>query len=165
VWGWLVGASPILTLLLLIPETLWLNSLFGAFGSIASTDTAPSTSAIFSAEFSPMYFVLLVGAFLIQAIYIVLAFLDWRALKRAGVPQPFHWAWSFFAFVSFGVLVYIIGRSVILKRRTGGGMAPLWLFIGLEVLTLIAGVVVVVVFLLDLTSQIADYASVSGNVV
>ena len=165
VWGWLIAASPVLSMLLLIPLSAWLNSVFGAIGSIASTETAPSPGAIISAEFSPLYFVVIACGFLIEAIYVVLAFLDWRALKRAGVPQPFHWAWSFFTFVSLGVFVYIIGRSVILKRRTGGGMAPLWLFIALEVLSFIAGIVVVVIFLVGFTNQIGDYASLTGNAV
>jgi len=60
---------------------------------------------------------------------VVLSWLDRRTLRARGVERPFHWAWSILS-----VLIYLIGRSVVLRRRVGGNAAPLWLFLGLSVL-------------------------------
>ncbi|WP_292830986.1 DUF2510 domain-containing protein [Microbacterium sp.] len=63
------------------------------------------------------------------ALYIVFSWLDWRELGRRGVVQPFHWAWSF-----FGLLVYLIGRSVVLRDRVvKASSAPLWVWIAATV--------------------------------
>jgi hypothetical protein len=70
----------------------------------------------------------------VYAFCVVFAALDWRELKANGVPRPFHWAWSLFILVVGSPAVYVIGRTVVAKRRTGIGMAPLWVYIGLQVL-------------------------------
>ncbi|PZU48723.1 MAG: hypothetical protein DI566_02635 [Microbacterium sp.] len=73
---------------------------------------------------------------------VVLCWLDWRELRSRGVPAPFHWAWSFFAGINGGLAVYMIGRAVVLRRRTvGGGWAPLWVWIGVTVVGFIVAVV------------------------
>jgi len=60
---------------------------------------------------------------------IVFAWLDWRELKKRGVARPFHWGFAFFALlISIGV--YIIGRTVVLRRETGSGLTALWVWIG-----------------------------------
>lgn len=65
---------------------------------------------------------------------IVFCWLDWRELRRRGVVAPFHWAWAFFALASGGLAVYMIGRAVVLRRRTvAGGWPPLWTWIGVTV--------------------------------
>lgn len=64
------------------------------------------------------------------AAVILFSWLDWRELRRRGVPTPFHWSWSFFGLLSAGVAVYMIGRAVVLRRRTvAGGWPPLWVWI------------------------------------
>lgn len=70
--------------------------------------------------------------------YIVFCWLDWRELRKRGVPAPFHWGWSFFALISLGLAVYMIGRAVVLGRRTvAGGRLPLWVWIGVTVVAYI----------------------------
>jgi len=78
-------------------------------------------------------------SFLVAALSILFGVLDHRALVRAGVPKPFHWAWIFFALIN--VPVYIIGRSVIVRRRTGSGLAPMFLFLALWVATFIVSAI------------------------
>lgn len=71
-----------------------------------------------------------------MGVFILFSWLDWRELRRRGVPLPFSWAWSFFALLGGGAAVYVIGRTVVLKRRTeSGGWAPLWVWIGATVLS------------------------------
>ncbi len=63
---------------------------------------------------------------------ILFAFLDWRELKKRRVDKPFHFAWSILL-----SLVYVIGRSVVVKRRIGTGLAPLWTAVAVTVLNIV----------------------------
>lgn len=65
------------------------------------------------------------------AAFVVLAYFDYQELVRRGVPKPFHWAWMFFAMIT--PLVYLIGRAVVVQRRTGTGIAPSMVAIGLNI--------------------------------
>ena len=81
----------------------------------------------------------LVGLVL-AGVHVLLAYFDFRRLRATGVERPFHWAWAFFGFISgLGVLVYVIGRSVIVFRRSGRGLAPLWVGIAVVVVELVLG--------------------------
>lgn len=74
---------------------------------------------------------------LIYAAGVVLAFFDRRWLIRRGIVPAFHWA---FAFIP--APVYPIGRSLQVRRRSGRGIAPMWVAIGLFALSFIIGIVV-----------------------
>jgi len=87
--------------------------------------------------------------FLLYAAQVVLAYFDWRALKRIGVVKPFHWAWSFLS------IVYYIGRPVVLWRRVHGGLAPLWTWIAVYLLSIVA-VVVKIVLAVGALAQMAQ---------
>lgn len=78
-------------------------------------------------------------SYVLLAVSIVFAYLDWRELKKRGVARPFHWAFAFIA-LALSIGVYIIGRTVVLKRETGSGMAALWVWIGSVVLSILIGV-------------------------
>ena len=138
VWIWLIVLLPLLgySAFFLIDWKSYIDSVVES--SVTSTlgGTPSSYSASLALYSSPGYLLSQGLSFVIYALTVVFAALDVRELKRRGVPQPFHWAFSFLT-----TIVYIIGRSVVVKRRTGGGMAPLWIYIGEMVLGLIAGVV------------------------
>lgn len=70
---------------------------------------------------------------------VLLAVLDWRALQRAGVPRPFHWAWGFFLVV--GAPVYLVGRSIVVHRSVGAGYPPMVLNLALIAVNFVIGVV------------------------
>ncbi len=59
-------------------------------------------------------------------------------LRRRGVPSPFHWAWTFLS-----AYVYGIGRGVVTRRRTGGGIVVPWVAIGILVLGIVISVLAV----------------------
>lgn len=61
-----------------------------------------------------------------------IALLDWRALRARQIDRPFHWAWAI-----LWSLVYVIGRSIVARRRTGTGLAPMWATIALQALLVI----------------------------
>jgi hypothetical protein len=82
------------------------------------------------------YLLLLGLGFLVYAAIVVLSYFDYRALKKVGIVRPFHWAWSFLSGT-----VYVIGRSVIVKRRSGRGLLPIWILIAVIVISIVVSVV------------------------
>lgn len=77
----------------------------------------------------PAYLLIQLLGFGIYAASIVLAFFDWRSLSRLGITRPFHWAWTF---LYSGV--YVIGRSVIVRRRVGAKLTAVWAWAAILVL-------------------------------
>ena len=73
---------------------------------------------------------------------ILFTVLDYRALVAAGVPKPFHWAWGFFLFI--GLPVYLIGRSIIVRRRTGSGLAPMFINLAILATSFVLAVIVAI---------------------
>jgi hypothetical protein len=85
----------------------------------------------------------------VNAAVLLFAWLDRRTLVSRGIPRPFHWGWAALALVvSNGV--YVIGRGVVLRRRTGAGLAPVWVWIAVQVVGLIVAAVFTV-WILGLT--------------
>ena len=78
-------------------------------------------------------------SWIVIAASVLLAVLDWRALKSASVPRPFHWAWIFF--IVIGAPVYVIGRSIIVRKRVGYGLTPMVLNVILVAVTFVAGII------------------------
>lgn len=73
------------------------------------------------------------------AIYLViplLAYFDRRRLRRDGYVRPFHWAWAF-----LNSAVYVIGRSVVVKRRSGRGLAPIWFWAAVVLVSIAIAVI------------------------
>ena len=92
--------------------------------------TATYTPGSYQSPFTPGYLAYIGIGFVAYALTVVLAWLDHRALAAKGIVKPFPWPWAFLT------IVYVIGRSVVVKRRTGGGLAPLWLYVVVYVVTL-----------------------------
>lgn len=150
VWIWLIVLLPLLGLL-----SIFTIDFTGYFEGVMQNPG--SVSGMLQLYTSPAFLLATVGGWLLIAVTIVFAFLDWRALKRRGVPSPFHWAFAFLGIAGFGI-VYPIGRSIVVKNRTGGGLAPLWVTIAVVVVS----VVVVIVWTLMLMNQI--FAMMPGYV-
>ncbi|MDY0913492.1 DUF2510 domain-containing protein [Rathayibacter festucae] len=130
-WIWVVVLLPLLSALsifLLPPDAI-------AASAVSSTYGPRATMGMSTAYLVGLGAVQVVG-FLIYAAEVVFAFLDYRQLKKAGVQRPFHWAWAFLA----APYVYVIGRSVVVKRVTGGGLLPLWIFLGVVVVSFIIAI-------------------------
>ena len=72
----------------------------------------------------------IVSSMLLCAGCVVLAYLDWRRLRRLGVVRPFHWAWAFLS------TIYVIGRTVVARKVVPlTSVAPIWIFIALSVIS------------------------------
>lgn len=87
----------------------------------------------------PAYFGLLALGWIAYLATVLVANVDRRRLLRDGYDRPFHWAWAF-----LGGAVYVIGRSVIVYRRSGRGLAPMWVWAGLTAFAVVVTVLKVV---------------------
>jgi len=130
VWIWLVVFLPYLTLPFLFS---W--DFAGMFANLDYTDPSSADQLQLDMLTSPAFLLLSLGGWVLSAAVVLCSWLDWRWLQRAGVPKPFHWAFGFFSLA--GYPVYAIGRAVVTNRRTGKGLAVMWVTIGAMVLTFI----------------------------
>lgn len=126
-WIWVIVLLPMVSL-----GTMWL--LDPATFLPATGDPQEAQMTALRVWTDPSMLAVTGLSYLSAAIMIVAAFFDYRALQRAGVVRPFHWAWAF-ATLFVSSLVYVIGRTVIVGKVSGGrGMAPLWGAIAVTVL-------------------------------
>lgn len=130
-WIWLIAVLPVLSFipLLTIDWPAYLANSMAAGGSIYGQ------SALYT---SPGYLAATVLGWVIYAVCALFAYLDWKRLAAAGVPRPFHFAWVFLSSI-----VYVIGRSVVVRRRTGTGAGPMWVSIAVIALSLAISVYLV----------------------
>jgi hypothetical protein len=120
-WIWLLALAPIITIVTALSidvDALVTQSLQGVEIAPDGTVTGSPAPAPGADNFTGL-FLWLAG--------IGLAVLDWRELKNRQIDRPFHWAWAI-----LWSLVYVIGRSVVARRRTGTGFAPMWTTIALQ---------------------------------
>jgi uncharacterized protein DUF2510 len=124
-WIWL---SVVLPILALVPFFFW-----DFEGYMLASMTDPSPTAQLRMYLDPMYLTSTMLGWLLYGVSVWFAYLDRVALERLGYARRFHWAWAFLS-----SLVYVIGRSVVVKRQAGRGMAPMWVAIALNVAVMIA---------------------------
>ena len=134
-WIWVIALVPLLSV---IPAMFidWRGIL--TISLLYPSDPA----AQFALFTDPGYLSTVLLGIVATAILVLGAYFDHKQLKARGVPQPFAWPWMLFVFVAGGNLVYVIGRSVVVRRRTGGGLAPLWATIAVHAVSLVVGIVI-----------------------
>ncbi len=141
VWIWLVVVLPFLPSLGLL--TINWSSMF----DLSAGSQAEMTLRMVT---NPGYLLSTAGGFIAFGLGLWFAYLDWRELSRRGVPRPFHWAWNLIS------PVYAIGRSVVVRRRTGHGISPLWVTIALLVLSFIFTIYLSALIISSVVNQIAQ---------
>jgi len=149
VWIWLVALLPLLSL-----STLFLIDFNGYMNAAIQNPTSPT--GVYGALFTPGYILATVLSWVSVILTIVFGYVDFRTLRARGVPQPFHWAFGFLVLASAGI-VYPIGRSVVVRRRAGGSMAPMYVAIAVYVVI----IVVAIVWTAVITSQM--FATIANN--
>ncbi len=103
-----------------------------------------------SSVFTPGYFAILLGSLVVYGLNALFAFLDRRRLVAAGIDRPFSWPWIFLS-----APVYVIGRSVIVHRvARPRGLVPVWVLIGVFVVSIVATLIWTVLFTAQLVSQL-----------
>lgn len=128
--NWLIWVYVLLPLLSLVLIFSW--DINGYMRSLIENPGASSMTLMLD----PGYLVMTLGSWILFAAMIALAVLDWRWLGQQGYQRRFHWAWAI-----LNSLVYIIGRSVVVKRQAGRGFAPMWVSIAVTIVSLIAIIV------------------------
>jgi hypothetical protein len=153
-WIWLAVLLPLVQLVPLFFID-W-GSMFSSMFDVSSPTS--STRASLALMTSPAYLLTSLGSWVIYGLCALFAYLDFKQLRDAGVPRPFHFAWVFLGWVvGSASLVYVIGRSVVVKRRTGAGTAPMWVAIGVTVISLGVGVYIMVVIFSTMMTSIMNY--------
>lgn len=146
VWIWLVVFVPYLTL-----PFLFTFDLAGYFTNLDYTDPTASSGVELQLMTSPTFMLLSLGGWITSAATVLFSWLDWRWLNVAGVPKPFHWAFGFISLA--GYPVYAIGRAVVTRRRTGQGIAVMWVTIAALVVSFIIAIVWSVALMGSILSQ------------
>ena len=119
---------------------IWIMALLPLFGIVtlltltASALVASPTDPLATYR-DPGYLASLALGWIVYGGAVILAYFDRKRLLRDGYDLPFHWAWTF-----LGGGVYVIGRSIIVSRRSGRGLAPIWLWIGVTLIVTVVAI-------------------------
>lgn len=120
--------TPWIWLIIFLPVLLMFGFLSFPWSNLVNvSDTTGVGMLSFIA--SPTYLLTVFGGWVIYGLSAWFAYLDWRELQKRGVPQPFHFGWVFLSGA-----VYAIGRSVVVNKRIGRGISPMWVQIAVLVL-------------------------------
>lgn len=146
-WIWLIVLLPVLPAVLL---------LFVPWGSMFDVDpyaTNPydAMSGMLALFTSPFYWLTLVLSYAIYGFSVFFAYRDMKELTARGVPKPFHWAFCF-----IGGVVYAIGRSVVVHRRTGDGHQPIWAEVAVFAFSLVVSIVITVMMFAGMNEFVAS---------
>lgn len=141
--GW---NTPWIWLIVFLPLAGAIPLLFMPWGSmfqwdITSTDPTMGLGPMLALVSSPAYWLALILGWVSMGLGIFFAYRDYRQLLSMGVPKPFHWAWQFLS------PVYVFGRSIVVRRRTGAGWAPMWAEIGVLITMMALSVVITMMML------------------
>lgn len=155
-WIHLQALVPLAQVAALVPYLLSFRALFAAQLALTnrsrSATLSPAAAHTLFGQYAGVFGVAALSfglSFVLSATWVVLAVLDARRLDRIGILQPFHWAWSFLG------PVYPIGRAVVLRRRVGQGLGPLWLLIAAAVASMVIAFAVEAAVILPLFARFA----------
>lgn len=155
VWIWLVVFAPAVSIVLLP---------FVQFPALPPLDAADDPMAMLRWQLElfldPVLIVATILGWAGTVVAIVAAYRDWKLLAASGLQRPFHWAFVFLNLVVGPV--YAIGRAVVVRQRTGRGIAVLWAAIATLVVTWGIAIVWVTVIAIDLVSQIMRMPGLGG---
>lgn len=147
VWIWLIVLLPLLSI-----GSLFLIDVQGYMRELLANPQSPN--AILSLYTSPGYVITVVASLVLYALVVIFANRDVAELKAREVANPFHWAFAF-----LGPVVYTIGRSVVVHRRTGQGLRPLWGMIAVFVISLIVSTVWSILLTQQILAIIPEYVT------
>ena len=155
VWIWLIVLLPLLSLGSFF---LWQPN-FDYLSSPGSLATPGYESRYLSSMFTPGYFVILFGGWILYGLTAVFAWRDAVWLRKQGVVRPFAWPWVFLYSPA-----YVIGRSVIVRRVAAPrGLAPIWVLIAVVALGFVVAIVWTVSLMSGMLSHLPVYSSYSSS--
>lgn len=141
-----------------IASVIWLGAFdwTGYMNSSMEATFDGSYASPYAMMFTPSYFALLGLSFVSYGLTALFGHFDVKTLASRGVQRPFHWAFTLIP--SYGSLVYVIGRTVVVRRRTGSGMSPLWAYIAVFVVVMIAMFVAMFAGMGAMFSELPSYS-------
>jgi hypothetical protein len=142
VWIWLVAALPIVSI-----ASYFLIDFRGYMQGIMTGDIRGAMGSFWVG-----YLAALALSWVAYGAVVLFSYFDWRGLRAAGVVRPFHWAWAF-----LGGIVYLIGRTVILRKVSNRGFGPLWAGIAVYVAVVIVGMVWSIWMMTDMMQNMRDF--------
>jgi hypothetical protein len=153
--------TPWIWILLVLPFLPMIPLLFLDWSAVTAVDPDTLSSDLdrqLALYTSPAYLTSLIGGWLAWALAVVLAYLDFKALRDRGVPAPFHWAWAFLSSV-----VYAIGRGIVTNRRMGKGIVVMWVAIALLVLSIGIGFTIAGMVIAEVFSQLPELSELPSS--
>ena len=153
---WLVVGLPLLIAIAYMFVDF--TAYFRAIISLSASGSNPGSGDVsrFSSALSGFVIeVLLIDVLglVIYGLSVMVAYFDWRELQRRGFVRPFHWAWTFLS-----QPVYVIGRTVVARRRGGTDtMWPIWGMIAVFVIIIVLVVIKVVMVFNVIYSTVGTY--------
>ena len=153
VWIWLIVLLPLLSYLSFF---LWQPS----FDYLSVDPRSPgAVTSMYASMLTPGYFVIVAWSWVLYGLTVVFAWRDVVWLRGQGVVRPFAWPWAFLL-PGWGGLVYLIGRSVIVRRVAAPrGLTPIWVAIAV----IAVGFVVSIVWVISLMSGLMSHLPVYGS--
>ena len=148
VWIWLVITAPLLPLLL----------LFGFDMSGYMLRSVIDPTAVILMYLDPWYLGTVVTSWAVYGLAVWFAYMDSAELARRGFGRRFHWAWSFLS-----TLIYVIGRSVVVRRQASRGTAPLHVGIWLNVAMFVAIMIWTIVATVQIMTGVMEIATTYGT--
>jgi len=142
-WIWLVVALPVLAAL---PTFFWDFGAYMTQSMSVTTSMNPLTAAL-GPYTDPWYLAATFGGWVAYGLLVWFSYLDYAALAKLGYQRRFHWAWAF-----LWSLVYVIGRSIVVRRQAGRGYLPMAAAIALTVVVTIGVTVWMVVVMANVFS-------------
>lgn len=153
VFIWLIVLLPLVSIGLIFA---WQPD-FSYLSTLPNNPRAAATAPLASL-FTPGYFAILAAGWVLYGLNAVFAWRDAVWLRTQGVVRPFPWPWVFLYSP-----VYVIGRSVIVHRVAAPrGRAPIWVFIGVIVLTFIVSIVWTIILFSSMMSHLPDFGQYRG---
>lgn len=135
---WVMALLPLLGLVVTVAEDPGAEFRRIISRSVQQVQDARNGVVTVAMPFDAFTLLSLGASVVLIAAQVGLAIADERALRQRGVIRPFAWGW---------VLLnptYLIGRHVVVRRRVRGSLAPLWVWIGTEVVALVLSTTVLV---------------------
>ncbi|HEY5223369.1 MAG TPA: DUF2510 domain-containing protein [Microbacteriaceae bacterium] len=142
--------TPFLWIIVLLPllSTISFAAIdMNKYVHLSTSASSPSASLAMIGD--PLYLLNSLLGWVIYGVTVWMAYLDWHALGRIGVVRPFHWAWAFLS-----AIVYVIGRSVVVRRRIGKGLLPIWILIAVYVIYIVVGFIKLTSFFNAIVNQL-----------
>ncbi|WP_166804819.1 DUF2510 domain-containing protein [Cryobacterium sp. Sr8] len=124
---WMIVGLPLLSLFALVAFDLT-GFLIGFTSGLSTMVDLSVTSWL--ALLNPDFYFLYALALAARIASLIFSYVDWRGLRSDGIDRPFHWAWSFLS-----VDLYVLGRSIVVRRRVGRGLLPIGVMVLLWVVS------------------------------